>query len=36
MNKLANLIDENKEVLAVIESWDNGTLSYACLIEICC
>ncbi|KAJ5882365.1 mitochondrial aldehyde dehydrogenase [Penicillium soppii] len=24
MNKLANLIDENKEVLAVIESWDNG------------
>ncbi|CRL19771.1 Aldehyde/histidinol dehydrogenase [Penicillium camemberti] len=24
MNELANLIDEEKEILAVIESWDNG------------
>ncbi|KAJ6050359.1 mitochondrial aldehyde dehydrogenase [Penicillium canescens] len=24
MNELANLIDQDKEVLAVIESWDNG------------
>lgn len=35
MNELANLIDEEKEILAVIESWDNGTIPCVCLIKIC-
>jgi|FreactcultuFSWF8_1027224.scaffolds.fasta_scaffold00407_16 acyl-CoA reductase-like NAD-dependent aldehyde dehydrogenase len=25
MNKLANLMEENAELLATIDSWDNGT-----------
>ena len=27
MNKLADLIEANKEVLAAVDSWDNGELN---------
>lgn len=35
MIELANLIDKNKEILAAIESWDNGsTPTYSYLAGI--
>lgn len=31
LNKLADLIDSHREILATIESWDNGGLIYPLL-----
>jgi len=31
MNKLADLIEQHRETLATIETWDNGALRFSCL-----